>query len=397
MIRIDFLAEHGETIWLEYGDARAPHRILIDSGHASCFEALASRLEWLPSEDRHFDLLVVTAPDAAGRDGVAELLARRDLGVSVGEIWFNSATREAVDAPADEDFFDAAEFDGEGDLDTQLARAPERWNTSLGRGPVCSHREGWPRALLLPGGLELLVLGPAAPGEAIDDWTDTAATESANIEPARRRATAATRERRFDAPRASDVQHPRFSGASALAAQHDAHEWTSSSRAANDANAGWTEDDDVRDLPALAVGADLQAERGAREVALLLRHEGHQILLAADMGPRALLACLDRLVAGDQRLALDLCVLPSADRVAGMTRELLDRLSCRRFVAPAAIEAADEVTLARVVLHGGHRPQLFFRDRGARAMAWNDPVLLAAHDYSAHYPDPDGEGLCFAW
>lgn len=93
MFRLELLpAAHGDSIWIEYGEPKKPHRIVIDGGPAATYEAgLHKRLLLLPSKDRRIDLLVVTHIDSDHIDGSIILLREAEqLGVHFGEIWFNA-------------------------------------------------------------------------------------------------------------------------------------------------------------------------------------------------------------------------------------------------------------------------------------------------------------------
>jgi beta-lactamase superfamily II metal-dependent hydrolase len=93
MFRIELLpAAHGDAIWIEYGDAKHPRRIVIDGGPAPTYEAaLRHRLLQLPEGSRHIDLFVVTHIDCDHIDGAIILLREaKALRVTFGEIWFNA-------------------------------------------------------------------------------------------------------------------------------------------------------------------------------------------------------------------------------------------------------------------------------------------------------------------
>jgi beta-lactamase superfamily II metal-dependent hydrolase len=92
MISIELLpAAHGDAIWIEYGPASRPHRILIDGGPAPTYEAgLRRRIATLPEQKRMLELMVVTHIDADHIDGALILLQElAALKVRVDELWFN--------------------------------------------------------------------------------------------------------------------------------------------------------------------------------------------------------------------------------------------------------------------------------------------------------------------
>src|SRR5438128_2682926 len=92
MVRIELLpAAHGDAIWIEYGNPKAPRRIVIDGGPAPTYEnGLKRRIEAVARGKRHIDLLVVTHIDADHIDGGILLLQQAAaLGTRVDEVWFN--------------------------------------------------------------------------------------------------------------------------------------------------------------------------------------------------------------------------------------------------------------------------------------------------------------------
>lgn len=87
-------AAHGDCIWMEYDSEGSRKRILIDCGTESSWPALNERIQSLPEEQRHFDLLVITHIDDDHIGGALPLLRNwRVLGLTFGEIWFNDYER----------------------------------------------------------------------------------------------------------------------------------------------------------------------------------------------------------------------------------------------------------------------------------------------------------------
>ena len=96
MFRIDMLpAEFGDALWIEYGQD-AVHRILIDCGTRSVFEAVKRRIEALPVAERHFELFVVTHVDVDHIGGALELAATRLRGGRPVEMTLQKGRPEAV-------------------------------------------------------------------------------------------------------------------------------------------------------------------------------------------------------------------------------------------------------------------------------------------------------------
>jgi len=82
-------AAQGDSLWIEYGQAAHPYRVLIDGGTAATYDWLRTRIRSLPSNQRRFELLVVTHVDADHIEGAVRLLNDPALDLEFGDIWFN--------------------------------------------------------------------------------------------------------------------------------------------------------------------------------------------------------------------------------------------------------------------------------------------------------------------
>src|SRR4029453_14303440 len=82
-------AQHGDCIWIEYGEEDDTRHVLIDGGPVAAFPALRARVEAIPKERREVELLVVTHIDADHIDGIVKLLRHPEVGLKYREMWFN--------------------------------------------------------------------------------------------------------------------------------------------------------------------------------------------------------------------------------------------------------------------------------------------------------------------
>lgn len=90
MFTIDMLpAGRGDALWIEYGKASAPHRVLIDGGIASTNKALRKRIEALDVDDRKFDLLIVSHIDLDHIAGILKLITNPPEGLEFDNVLFN--------------------------------------------------------------------------------------------------------------------------------------------------------------------------------------------------------------------------------------------------------------------------------------------------------------------
>ena len=162
MISIELLpAAHGDAIWIEYGPASRPHRILIDGGPAPTYEAgLRRRIAALPEQKRMLELMVVTHIDADHIDGALILLQElAALKVRINELWFNGWSQISRE---DEASVSYAPLQGEF-LGGLIEVAPELkgvWNMHFDHGAVAVRDDEPLPVVELDGGARLTLLGP---------------------------------------------------------------------------------------------------------------------------------------------------------------------------------------------------------------------------------------------
>src|SRR6185369_528707 len=75
-----FPAGGGDCLWIEYGSAKAPHRLLIDGGIPATASELRRRIKLVPEKKRCFELVVVTHIDLDHIGGLLPLLRKPPKG-----------------------------------------------------------------------------------------------------------------------------------------------------------------------------------------------------------------------------------------------------------------------------------------------------------------------------
>ena len=87
--RIEMLpAEEGDSLWIEYGDPKKPHRMLIDGGVLGTHDRLLEKIESIEGK-RTFELMTVTHIDNDHIDAMVKLLGE-ELDLQIGDFWFNA-------------------------------------------------------------------------------------------------------------------------------------------------------------------------------------------------------------------------------------------------------------------------------------------------------------------
>ena len=152
MFRIEMLpAEQGDALFIEYGSASSPHRVLIDAGVRKTSGLVGARIGELPASKRHFDLLIVTHVDSDHIGGIPKLLADTSLGVTFDDVWFNGWRHLQPDrlGPVEGEIFSA-----------QLDKREWDWNAAFDEKAVVVRPRGRLPKRELPGGMTLTLLSP---------------------------------------------------------------------------------------------------------------------------------------------------------------------------------------------------------------------------------------------
>ncbi|NOK34753.1 MBL fold metallo-hydrolase [Corallococcus exercitus] len=355
MLRIEMLpAHHGDCLLVSYGDESHPKRILIDGGTRATWPTLRKRIEQLPENERHFELLIVTHIDDDHIGGILKLLQSSQLGVTFGDIWFNGWKHLFTQPPPKlRDWLGPRQ--GE-DLSELLVKNSLPWN-KLFAGEAIKVPDSGPLPIRdLDGGLRLTLLSPTREGlEKLDKkWTDTLMSQGII---------------------------PGEAAAQAKAGRN----WL---------GAGIN----LADFDLNTFHPD-KAEANGSSIAVLAEHEGHSILLTGDAFAPVLETNLQRLPAYDVaacKLKVDAVKIPHHASKANVSPGLLRLLSCSRYLISTngdVFEHPDIEAVGRILTFGGHSPELFFNYRSDTTRVWDGKALKNKHGYRAHYPTAPEGGL----
>ena len=364
MFRIKMLpARYGDSLWIEYGRASNPRRVLIDGGLASTYDILRAHLLGLLSSQRHFDLIVVTHIDADHIEGMITLLADRDLAFTTDDFWFN-AWRHFSPAPRSL----LGPLHGEY-LSALIDARRFAWNHSFRDPafeypPVAIQQDSLPE-VTLDGGMKLTLLTPdrAALGKLKRVWkreVQKTGLETGDLP--------AWKARLYDTPR--------LLPASLLG-------------------------DDAHGLEALAQTESKKDNSVANgsSIAFLAEYDGKTCLFAGDTPPDSLSAGLRRLLASrppGERLALNAFKVAHHGGSKNFTPELANLIDCERYLFSTNGERyghPEKETLARLLTAKRGPCRLAFNYCSDANQAWYDPKLKARYDYGADYPETNDLGI----
>ena len=349
MLRIEMLpAAQGDCLWIEYGQKAKPRRILIDGGTTGSIKPLLEKVKALPAGSRTLELLVVTHVDADHIAGVLKFLETPKLGLTVREIWFN-AYKHLV---GKNETFGPAQGEA---LSADIVAGKVPWNTKFKGRAVKVPDKGPLPVKKLDGGLQLVVLGPTNEKLRILKPVWIEACKEAGIKPGKPKAR----------PRPPGLEPFGPINVDTLA------------------DTKFKED---------------KTEANGSSIILLLRHQGTSILLAADGHPTVIEAGLKRL-SSNKRLKLDAYKVAHHCSKNNVTRSLLERLDCSRYLISsngAIYRHPDREAIARILKYGksGNRPtQLVFNFKTKFTSVWDSAALKQKWSYTTTFPASGQNGL----
>lgn len=346
-------AAEGDALLLTYGEADAPHRILIDGGRRSTYRHLRERLMQIPLNDdgkRFFELLIVTHIDADHIEGVICLLQDDELNCEFGDIWFNDWNHlEPLVAGERPAHLGAAQGEFLGAL-LQAKGLP--WNDHFNGGAVVLPPEPDPLPVrAFADGLQLTVVSPTI--EALidlrEEWTEV--IEAAGFRPGNR-----------------DEALQQFAEKS----------WADLPRHLGDETRRSTLD---------------HSEANGSSIAVLLDYEGVRLLLSGDAFPQVLRPSLDRWCAeqpdAPQRIALDGFKVPHHGSKKNLTPQLMGAITCPTYLISTSGARfnhpdADAIKIIIDGHDGDAKPELRFNYRSEDNDFWeNQPHCKALYEDDA--------------
>ena len=400
----------GDCLWLEYGTGAAKRVVIIDGGLTETATALRRRIEKARQErgiaKLEVELLVVTHIDNDHILGIIDLLKADTPGLHIKDIWFNgrpqlmSLPKPPADSgrgggrrprkakstgPADlmggagdsddVEGADQAELDvaalpsaadllgpQQGDqLSTLLAARNLPWNKhALWKGgSVMIPASGALPSVTLEGDLKLTVLGP-------------------NIERLYKLCTVWS-----DILGGTEADAPSSSAPDDLLGRRDT--WPPV----------WKDGE----------GSDPSAANGS-SIMLLAEYGGHALLLAGDGYAPDMAAAFDRLRAQRQMpstFPLDAFKLSHHASENNLTRDVLERIDCRRFLVStdgSVHRHPDHQALLRILRYVTPRPEILFNYRADTTRPWEESksaVTSQFQDYVVRFPTHPAEGLTLSF
>jgi beta-lactamase superfamily II metal-dependent hydrolase len=334
-----FPAGDGDCLILSWGDAAPYRHILVDGGRQSAYQTLRPVLSEIAEAGEVIELLVLTHIDADHIEGLLAMAADPDLPLAPKQVWYNGFEQLAA-------------------LEAMGERQADLYSVQL------AHL-GWP--------LNLETAGSAVMIETIAEPIDISGLKLTLLSPDRTKLA---------------LLHQRWSAwRSAEAARASAREIAAVEGVEAMGRAPMPV---VLDVDVLAAPTHIDPEPpNGSSIAFIAEWQGRRILMGGDAHPDLLARSLSTL--GEDPVAIDLFKVSHHGSHGNCTRELVERLNCRRHVISTNGSRhghPDPQAIARLLKYGPAGPkELHFNYRTGRTTPWNDAALKALHDYETYFPE----------
>lgn len=343
-------AAHGDCLWIEYGDAAKPHRILIDTGPAATYRAsLADKVQAVVDAEGRcvFELFVITHIDDDHIGSSLRFLDELNFDtVKIKDVWFNGYFHLSNLVPAQLGAL-------QGEMLTELIqRGKWPWNRHFQRKAVMVPKSG-PLPVHDFAGMQLTLLSPSFERlQALKpEWEKT--IREAGLVPG-------------EAFHAQETVLPHgFLGG------------------------------DVEEMAAEPFKED-QTHPNGSSIAFIAEFEGKRVLFGADAHPSVLLESLQRAPFKGRPQALDAFKLAHHGSTRNTSLELLEAFPATHYLISttgAKFKHPDEEAIARVVVSARERsPVLHFNVESAFNKAWRSASRCSDFGYRCEYGSPE-DGL----
>jgi beta-lactamase superfamily II metal-dependent hydrolase len=349
IFRIDMLpAREGDCLWIEYGPADNPRRILIDGGRKIAWQTLKSRFETLPEDQRQFELLILTHIDADHIEGLLAMLQQEVLPISFKDVWFNGydhllpPTVENLGAKQGEEFSKG------------IARHGWPWNAAFGGKSVVIPNTGVLPVKTLEGGMVLTLLSP--------DWPKLAKLEPVWRKEMEEAGLIAGAERQeVDGPKVESLGPPTV--------------------------------DEIAQAARSNFEADTSAANGS-SICVLAAFEGRSAILTGDAHADRVarsLASLD-----GSPVSVDAFKLSHHGSRGTHSADLMKQFSAKRFLVStdgSRHEHPHLEAIARTLMNAAAPVDLIFNYDSAQSKKWDANKLKTQFGYRALYPENQVEGM----
>ncbi len=332
-------ADHGDCLWIEYGDEAAPHRVIVDCGTTGTYKRLAAALEAIKDKPGVNELLVITHVDADHIAGALPLLSKPENATLFKEVWFNG--RAHLEPSTTLEHFGAVQGErlSKAILDNEIP-----WNSAYGSKSISLEEGGAPKRLKLPGGMVLTILSPT--------WDKLRAMKD-----------------KWDKEIAAAGLNPAIAPEPQVPPDGFEHLGL-----------------DVDALADIKFEEDKAAPNGS-SIAFLLEYKGKSMLLGADAHPTVLVNAVKALKLKEP-LVVDLLKIPHHGSKNNTSKELLKTVGCRAALFSsngAVFRHPDKEAVARVIKYAPSGVEIVFNCRTEFNKMWDAAGTRKLWNYTVRY------------
>lgn len=351
MFRIEMLpAQHGDCLWIEYGDPSNPGRILIDTGPLTAWKPLRKKLEAIPAGHRQIDLVILTHVDGDHIEGAVKLLNVQKLDFNVGDIWFNG-WKHLQDSELDQ----LGPVQGEY-ISALIQKHGIPWNNAFDSGSIAIHCDGNLPTKIIREGMKITLLSPDHDSlkRLSRNWKQAVSDAGLDLDAPKKALINLGNKRQFAPP--DQLGEIRL---------------------------------DIDILAKSEFKSDKSTTNGS-SIALLLEFEGKSALFLGDVHAPIIVNSLKRLLAQRRlsKLTVDAVKMPHHASKNNVSRELVELLDARNYLIStngAQFSHPDPEAIARIIAYGGRRPQLCFNYLSKTTTVWKETAMRDTKRFSTSF------------
>lgn len=383
MLTIDALpAGEGDALWVEWGDD-VRHRMIIDMGRAVGGRKMRKKLIALPLANREVELLVVTHVDQDHIQGVLNSFTKEDedSGTRFNDIWFNGwkhlhGLNIEDDAPP---FNDGGPVQNvgqgmqsfgavQGETLTPWVAASGVWNKAFNGNPARRGQGALDTKVNLPEGMTLTLLGPTQDilSGFIESWRDEI----------------------------TDLEKKKKTTIADYVNQMIGRDVLTFGRRPRPKKPTLNSHDDLKSLAKRDAGEKDKKPANGSSICFIADYNGKRVLFTGDAHSDDLIAALN-LIDPANPVKFDLVKLPHHTSKKNVSRELIEKLDCSRFLTSTNGNHhyhPDAEAIARIIAFSKNGVELLFNEPSEFNLWWSDPNWKDRFGYSTRYGTKD-DGL----
>jgi hypothetical protein len=340
----------GDCLWVEYGDAAKPHRILVDGGRSATRGEIMDHIDNLPAKPE-FDIVVVTHIDRDHIEGLLKILALDSLPFTCNDFWFNSWEHLEEEPEQDESRFQAFGAKQGEKLSSYIIAHDLAWNHAFGHKAIVAPENSL-KTVPLGKDMEITLLSPSRSQlkKLMPVWRREC--QKAGLEPG------------------YGVSEPPPAGFQSFGPV------------------------DIEKLAASEFDPKL-TEANESSIAFLIKYGEHKVLFGGDAAEEEIRRNIKLLCPDGLPLKLDAYKVSHHGSQNNTSKELLEAIDCPRYLISTNGDTyghPHRETIARIIKFGGKDKELIFNYRNEFTEIWDIKRWREKYGYQVTYLDEKAAG-----